>query len=61
MNQKELFWISLTIFITIVSWMILDIHRAKTQITIKSELGSLETVDFQFRSGVLNTLKERNP
>ena len=61
MNQKEIFWISITIFLTIVSWMILDIYRAKTQITVESELKSLETVNFTVKSDILNVLKERNP
>lgn len=61
MNQKELFWISLTIFLTIVSWMVLDIYRARTQVSVKSELGSLETVNFTIKSDVLQTLKERSP
>lgn len=61
MNQKEIFWISVTVFLTIVSWMILDIYRAKTQITVESELKSLETVNFTVRSDILKVLKERNP
>lgn len=59
MKQKELFWIAVTIFITIVSWMILDIYRAKTLITVESELKSLETVNFIMKPEVLQTLKER--
>ena len=59
MNQKELFWISITIFFTIVSWMLLDIYRAKTQITVESELKSLETIDFVIKPDVLQVLKGR--
>ena len=61
MNHKEFFWISITIFITIVIWMAVDIYRAKTQITVESELKSLETVNFSVKSGILQRLKEKNP
>ncbi|OGK10533.1 hypothetical protein A2767_04705 [Candidatus Roizmanbacteria bacterium RIFCSPHIGHO2_01_FULL_35_10] len=61
MNHKELFWISLTIFLTIVLWMIMDIYRARTQITVESELKSLETVNYTVNPDILNVLGEKNP
>jgi hypothetical protein len=61
MNQKELFWISITIFLTIFAWMILDIFKVKTKITVQSELKTVQTVDFVIKPGVLEILKERNP
>lgn len=61
MNQKELFWISVTVFLTIVAWMILDIYRVKTLTTIESKLQSLQTVDFIIKPDILEVLKERNP
>ncbi|OGK25454.1 hypothetical protein A2954_07675 [Candidatus Roizmanbacteria bacterium RIFCSPLOWO2_01_FULL_37_12] len=61
MNQKELFWISVTIFLTIVAWMIVDIFKVKTTITVQSELKSVETVDFTIKPDILEILKERSP
>lgn len=61
MNQKELFWISLTVFLTIVAWMLLDIYRAKTHINIDSGLGSVQTVDFSLKTNILEILKEKTP
>ncbi|MBI4225820.1 hypothetical protein HY612_01785 [Candidatus Roizmanbacteria bacterium] len=61
MNQKELLWISITVFLTVVAWMLLDIYRIKTQINIESGLKSLQTVDFTLRSDVLKMLKEKTP
>ena len=61
MNQKELFWLSLTIFLTIVAWMILDIYKVKKQTKVESGLESLQTVDFSFNSDVLELIKERSP
>jgi len=61
MNQKELFWISVTVFLTIVAWMILDIYRVRTQTTVKSGFESLQIVDFTIRSDILKILKEKSP
>ena len=60
MNQKELFWISLTVFLTIVAWMLLDIYRVKTQTKVEG-LKSLQTVDFTIRPDILKVLKGKTP
>lgn len=59
MNQKELFWISVTVFLTIVAWMLLDIYKVKTQTKVET-IKSLQTVDFTLKSDVLKMLKERS-
>lgn len=61
MNQKELFWISITIFLTIVAWMILDIYKVRTEITVQSELKSVQVVDFTIKPGVLELLEQKIP
>lgn len=37
MNQRELFFISLTIFFTIVAWMLLEIFKAESIVKIEKE------------------------
>jgi len=61
MNQKEIFWISVTVFLTILAWMLLDLYKIKTQTTIDSGLGSVQTVDFVIKPEMLNKLKEMTP
>ena len=61
MNQKELFWISVTIFLTMIAWMILDIYKVKTKTTVESGLKSVQTVDFTIKTDILNILKEKTP
>ena len=61
MNQKETFWISITIFLTIVAWMILDIYKARKKTTVESGLKSVQTVDYTFNPEILQIIKERNP
>lgn len=59
MNQKELFLISLTIFLTIVAWMILDIYRIRTNIDAGYEKS--EAINFKLQPNVLEILKDRQP
>lgn len=61
MNQKELFWISVTVFLTIFAWMLLDIYKVKTQTTVDSGLKSVQTVDFTIKPDMLKKLKEMTP
>ena len=61
MNQKEVFWISVTIFLTMIAWMILDIYQVKTKTTVESGLKSVQTVDFTIKTDILNLLKEKTP
>ena len=61
MNQKEVFWISVTIFLTMIAWMILDIYQVKTKTTVESGLKSVQTVDFTIKTDILNILKEKTP
>lgn len=61
MNQKELFWISVTVFFTIIAWMVLDIYMVKTKVTVKSGFESMQKVDFTIKSDILRILKEKNP
>ncbi|KKQ02189.1 MAG: hypothetical protein US11_C0001G0148 [Candidatus Roizmanbacteria bacterium GW2011_GWA2_36_23] len=38
MNKKELFLISIIIFLTVISWLIADIHHAATEEKIKNKI-----------------------
>ena len=61
MNQKEIFWISVTVFLTILAWMLLDLYKVKTQTTVDSGLRSVQTVDFVIKPEMLDKLKEMTP
>lgn len=34
MNRKELFYISITIFLTIIAWLILEVYKVETAIKV---------------------------
>ncbi|OGK12196.1 hypothetical protein A3C98_04335 [Candidatus Roizmanbacteria bacterium RIFCSPHIGHO2_02_FULL_37_15] len=61
MNQKELLLISITVFFTIIAWMVLDIYLVKTRSGIKSESKQFQAVDFTINAEILEILKEKNP
>lgn len=59
MNQKELFLISITIFLTIVAWMILDIYKIRTN--IEAGFNQPRAINFKLQPQVLEILKRRQP
>ncbi len=62
MNQKnELFWISLTVFFTIVAWMLFDIYKAKVNTDIDTAFKNVQKIDFTIKTDVLDKLKEKSP
>lgn len=61
MNQKELLWISITIFLTIVSWMFVDIYRAGLNMNRDVNSQSLQVIDFELNTDVLNEINNRQP
>ncbi|OGK22318.1 hypothetical protein A2866_05390 [Candidatus Roizmanbacteria bacterium RIFCSPHIGHO2_01_FULL_39_8] len=61
MNQKELLWISITIFLTIVAWMFVDIYLAGLNINRDVNAQSLQVIDFNLNTDVLNEINNRQP
>lgn len=58
MNQKELFLLSLTIFFTIIAWLIVDVYKAKESAMKTPNIPNqaIYTIDTQ----VLQKLKQKN-
>lgn len=61
MKQRELFILSITIFLTIVSWVLFDLNSLSKKITIRSDIAKYEQVDFSVRSSIVDNLKKRKP
>lgn len=61
MKQRELFILSITIFLTIVSWVLFDLNSLSKRITIRSDISKYEQVDFSVRSSIVDNLKKRKP
>lgn len=60
MNQKDLFWISMTIFLTILAWMALDIYRVKNIENVGVQ-SCVAVTDLKIDSGVLGVLRLKKP
>jgi len=61
MNKKELFLISITIFLTIVAWVIIDAFKVDLAIKGEKEELSLIGKKINLDVSILKTLKEKKP
>ncbi len=61
MNRKELFWLSLTVFLTVVAWMVLDIYRIKSDIGLDQEIYSSTIIKYRIDPSLLKKLKSKSP
>lgn len=59
MNQKELLVLSVTIFFTILSWVIFDIITVKRNINVESSIRNIEPINFTLNDSVLDRLNEK--
>lgn len=60
MNRKELFILTLVIFLSIVIWIVFDIHRAKTISTISEKnLRQVVPLTPTFDNDTIRKLKNR--
>ncbi|NMB84489.1 hypothetical protein GYA28_04380 [Candidatus Roizmanbacteria bacterium] len=60
MNQKELFLLSVMIFMTILAWMLLDVYRIKmTESTANPTFTNIKNIKLDGK--VLEVLKEKSP
>lgn len=61
MNRKEIFWISITIFLTVVAWMILDIYKIKSNVNLDKEVYSSTIIKYKIDPEILKKLKNKTP
>lgn len=61
MNQKELLIISVTIFLTIVSWMLVDIYKVKTISNPSASTNYASDTVGTLDGEVFKMLKEKQP
>ena len=59
MNKKELFLISITIFLTIIAWMLLEAYKVESAIKVeKEEMLTIRKV-INLDTEILKTLKAK--
>lgn len=59
MNQKELFLISVTIFLTVVAWMLFEIYKVDTAIKMGKENLSVVSKKIEIDQEILKILKTK--
>lgn len=57
MNQRELFVISVMVFLTIVAWMLLDIYKVQSELTYDAEFKIGPAVNYRIDAGTLDKLR----
>ena len=61
MNQKELFVLSVMVFLSIVAWMLVDIYKTKTSVSVSSDFTIGPAVNYKVDPAVLQQLKAKTP
>ncbi len=56
MNKKEVLFISIAIFLTIVAWMIVDLHHASTEEKIKTKIELPDLKNYNINQQILEKI-----
>ncbi|MBI3620021.1 hypothetical protein HY214_02655 [Candidatus Roizmanbacteria bacterium] len=59
MKSHELFIISLTVFLTIVAWMLLDFYKINKTVDVQTALGVVTEIDFTIDPHTLDVLEKK--
>lgn len=59
MNKKELLFISLGIFLTVIAWVVADIYHASVEDKIKDRIELPNFKDYKIDKKVLEIIKNR--
>lgn len=58
-NKKEIFILSLTIFLTVIAWVIYDLLTIKYQEIIKEDFNEILVTESKINSEIINFLKNK--
>lgn len=59
MNKKELMLLSIGIFLTVIAWLIADIHHASTEEKLKTKVELPAVKSYNISKEVLQQLQEK--
>lgn len=59
MNKKEILLLSIGVFLTVIAWLIADIHYASTEDKIKLKISLPQVNQYQISKDLLEILKNR--
>lgn len=59
MKGKELLILSITVFLTIVAWMVIDIFHIQTKINEQIHIKPVQVPNYQMDKTIIGILKEK--
>lgn len=59
MNKKEVLFLSIGVFLTVVAWVVADIYHAATQEKIKTRVDIPTLNNYQINTDLLESLKNK--
>jgi len=59
MKSRELFIISLGVFLTIVAWMLLDVYHIQSKINEQIHIKPAEVPNYVMDKGIIDILKQK--
>jgi len=59
MNKKEILFLSIGVFLTVIAWVVADIYHAATEEKIKSRVNIPTLNDYHINTDLLNKLKSK--
>lgn len=60
MNRKELLLLSIGVFLTVVAWLVADIHHAATEEKIKIKTAIPTLKRYEIKEDVLTILRDKS-
>jgi hypothetical protein len=59
MNKKEILFLSIGVFLTVIAWVVADIYHAATEEKIKSRVNIPTLNDYHINTDLLDKLKSK--
>lgn len=61
MKRKELLILSIAIFFTIISWVVIEVYKVQNSQIIEEEIQLPEVKRYNIDTSIIEKLKKRNP
>jgi hypothetical protein len=61
MKKRELLILSIAVFLTIISWVVIEIYKVKNSQIIQEDIQLPEVKRYNIDTSIIEKLKKRNP
>lgn len=59
MNKKEVFYLSIGVFLTVIAWLVADIYHSATEEKIKSKISIPKQESYTIDKEILETIESK--